>query len=309
MQLNHKSHYIDVDNHKLHLRRIWQKENAPVVVMFHGVIEDGAIFYKDDKKGLANFLARNGFDVYVVDFRGKGGSRPLIQQDSNHDQYDVIARDIPSVMRYICSVSQQPLHVVCHSWGGVLFSAAYIRAKGYDNRIASIVCFGTKRRVAVWNRDRLLKVSLFWNNLAPLLATRKGYLDAKYYRIGAAPETKKFIQQSVNWVKKREWRDPSDNYNYTKETKKVSWPPTWYLTGVNDHSLGHADDVYRFLKETQHPNGRFTLLSKQNGNLVDYDHINILTHKLAEQDHFLSVLEWLIQHSQTATTDCQPATL
>lgn len=302
MKLFQQSHYLPVSDHTLHIKRIWLDDNRPVVVMFHGVIEDGSIFYKNDDKGLANYLANHGFDVYVVDFRGKGMSQPSIEQNSNHDQFDVISDDIPAVINYVQKQTEQPINIVCHSWGGVLFSSAYIRQKGFNNSIASIVCFGTKRRVAVWNMDRVLKVSLFWNNLAPILASKKGYLDAKFYRVGAAPETKKFIKQSVAWVKNKRWVDPVDNFNYYSAAKSLTWPPTWYMTGVSDLSLGHAEDVFRFLQETRHPDAKFSVLSKQNGNLVDYDHINILTHKLAEKDHFIELQKWLSNASSATTS-------
>ena len=293
MKLSQESLYINAGDHRLHLRHIWGTQNKPVVVMFHGVIEDGSIFYKNDDKGLANFLARNDFDVYVVDFRGKGRSTPTIMQNSEHGQQDVILGDIPSVIGYLRRRTGQRINVICHSWGGVLFSSAYVRSNGFDNGIASIICFGTKRRVSVWNMDRIIKVSLFWNNLAPLISRRRGYLDAKYYGIGGAPETRKFIKQSVEWVRKKRWVDPVDQFNYYSAAKHIKWPPTWYMTGVSDFSLGHATDVFNFLKETHHPDARFTVLSKDNGNLINYDHINILTHRLAEQDHFISICDWL----------------
>jgi hypothetical protein len=39
------------------------------------------------------------------------------------------------------------------------------------------------------------------------------------------------------------------------------------------------------------------VLSKGNGNLHNYDHINILTHPDAPKDHFPIVLNWLNQHN------------
>lgn len=297
MSQQQTSLFVSSGKHKLHIRRIWQQKNRPVVVMFHGVIEDGAIFYKDSDKGLANYLANNGFDVYVVDFRGKGKSHPSIQQDSDHDQYDVINDDIPAVIDFIAEQSKQQINVICHSWGGVLFSSAYVRQRAFKDRIASILCFGTKRRVSVWNMDRLLKVSLFWNNLSLLITKRRGYLDAKRYGLGSAPETRRFIKQSVFWVRNKRWVDPVDGFDYLSEAKKITWPPTWYLTGVNDQSLGHPKDVYNFLQETSTEDAKFSVLSKENGNLVDYDHINILTHKNAQQDHFVEINDWLCSHA------------
>ena len=50
------------------------------VFLLHGSIENGRIFYSENNKGLAPFLARNGYDVYVGDLRGRGKSKPAYQR-------------------------------------------------------------------------------------------------------------------------------------------------------------------------------------------------------------------------------------
>jgi hypothetical protein len=65
----------------------------------------------------------------------------------------------------------------------------------------------------------------------------------------------------------------------------------------SDHALGHPHDVRRFMESAGTKNSRFTVLSRNNGNLHDYDHIDMLTHPDAVQDHFPQVLEWLRRHA------------
>ncbi|TMP50225.1 hypothetical protein [Pseudoalteromonas sp. S1688] len=81
--------------------------------------------------------------------------------------------------------------------------------------------------------------------------------------------------------------------HYFEAAKYVNWPPSWYLTGVKDKALGHADDVLNFIEETANTEARFSLLSRQAGNAVDYDHIDILTHPEAISDHFPLISQWM----------------
>jgi len=292
-----ESLFLSQQDHKLHVRHIWQKEGGVPVLMLHGAIENGRIFYSEKGKGFGCYLAQQGFDVYVVDYRGRGQSTPSIKQDNSHGYYETITQDIPSLMDYVFERTGQKMHVVCHSWGGVLFGSALVRFPGVKQKTLSNLCFGTKRQVTVWNSERLIKVTLIWNRLAPLLSKRKGFLDAKRLRFGADAETHRSLTESVSWVKKSKWVDPVDDFDYEHAAKRVVWPPTWHLTGVKDKVLGHAQDVQLFIKESRNRTARFSNLSRSTGSQLNYDHINILTHPLAENDHFPQLAQWLRNHS------------
>jgi hypothetical protein len=63
-------------------------------------------------------------------------------------------------------------------------------------------------------------------------------------------------------------------------------------------SLGHKDDVRRFMEES-HPdraNCTYWLLGKKEGFRHDYGHIDMLTHPDCISDHFPKVLSWLKAH-------------
>ena len=52
---------------RLHVRRFVGE--GPPILLLHGSVENGRIFYTDSGRGLASYLARNGHDVYVCDLR------------------------------------------------------------------------------------------------------------------------------------------------------------------------------------------------------------------------------------------------
>lgn len=289
--MQQQSLFIEDNQHQLHVRHITTGSGSPVL-MLHGTIENGRIFYTHKGKGLGCYLAKQGFDVYVADFRGKGLSRPTLHEDSAHGQHEMIIHDIPAFINFVYQQTNQPIHIICHSWGGVLLHSCLARFPELLNKVNKIICFGTKRSVYQKSFHKFWKVDLLWNRIAPLLAKRKGYVNAVKLKMGADNESYQFLQQCVDWVKVNPWVDPEDNFDYAQAASTAQWPDIWHITGVNDDLLGHIDDVKAFIKESS-PQAKISLLSKANGYKCDYDHINILTASEAVEDHFIEVAHWL----------------
>lgn len=78
--IKQESIFIQVGEHRLHMRRFYQDPEGEPIWMMHGSIEDGRIFYSPSGKGLASFLAAQGYDVIVADLRGRGKSTPAISK-------------------------------------------------------------------------------------------------------------------------------------------------------------------------------------------------------------------------------------
>lgn len=288
--------FVQAEHHQLFINHLWQEQDETPVLMLHGTIENGKIYYTASGKGLACFLAKHGFEVFAADYRGKGQSKPSIAKDSDHGQYEIIHQDIPTLINFVFEKTGKKLHVICHSWGGVMLASSLAKFPELTDKLLSIVCFGTKRTIYRRTFHKWWKVTWFWNRIAPRMAKRKGYIDAVKLKFGADNETYQFMHQCVAWVKPQPWVDPTDKFNYARAAKSVNWPPVWHLTGKNDDLLGFAGDVKAFIAEA-HPQAKFSLLSKDNGNARDYDHIDILTAKDAQDDHFPQVVSWLKDHS------------
>lgn len=294
--MNQKSLFIEKPNYKLHLRNIYVKPNGPPVLMLHGSMENGKIFYTESGKGLACFLAEQGFNVFVVDYRGRGESKPLINAESDHGQYETINQDIPDFIDFVFDRCNQPIHVISHSWGGVLLASVLAKYPEKAKYVRTNICFGTKRTIGTKSLEKFLKVDLVWNRIAGLIAKKKGFLDLKKWNLGSDNESRKSLKHNVAWVKDLPWKDIEDGFHYGDAAEHVNWPATWHLTGINDTVLGNPNDVKLFIDETVGEKAKYSVLSKKSGNALDYDHINILTAKQCLDDHFPEVSKWMKEH-------------
>jgi predicted alpha/beta hydrolase len=297
-EIRQESIFIELNTiEKLHLKRIYAKENGPVVFMLHGSIENGRIFYSNSGKGFAPYLARNGYDVYIADIRGRGLSTPKINRDSLTGQTETITEEIPAFLNEIQKIrGNTPQHWIGHSWGGVLLASYFARYEKEHKLVKSMVFFATKKAITVFNSDKLIKINFFWNFFAFILTAIYGYLPATRYGYGSDNETKKSHRQTTEWVKNQPWVDTDDGFNYGQKIKEFPLPPLLSITGAADTYLGHPVDVNNFVKEAGNENSKFIIIGKENGNKHDYGHIDILTQPDALEDHFPMVLNWLKKH-------------
>jgi len=294
-----QSLFIPYRHGHLHIRQLMPKNadmsKAPVL-MLHGAMSNGRVFYSNSGKGLGCYLADSGVVVYVLDTHGRGRSTPKIARGFSAGQGEVIREQLPLVHQYILSLHPKTdkVHWCAHSWGGVLMASAIARFGTLQQSVASLVTFGSKRRIEVKSFNKWLKVDLIWNRLAPRIAQLTGYLPADKLRIGMDNESQASLLQSIDWVRGH-WIDHDDGFDYAAAAKQAQWPASWFIAGQGDSVLGHPSDVQLMLKECQIPQVDYTLLSRQQGFKHDYDHAGMLTHKDAVSDHFPSVRDWYHQ--------------
>ena len=252
----YKTEYLSVtDEEKVAIHQIQVESqtatNRPVVLMLHGAIENSKIFFSRSGKGLAPFLARHGYCVYALDFRGRGDSIPAIAKGSSVTQLELIEQDIPLTINHLWERHNcQPMAIVAHSWGGVMMSAALVRDSSLKAKISSLSYFVTKRSVGALTPEAILKVHIVWNRLAFYFTKRDGFLAAKKIGMGSDNETVRTHSDSVFWVKHlNKWIDPSDHFDYKAAFKDFAHPPLLSITGASDKALGHPKDCQRFLNE------------------------------------------------------------
>ena len=165
-------------------------------------------------------------------------------------------------------------------------------ARFKDENIISIATFGSKRRIARKNLRKLIQINFGWTWYGNYLVNKYGFLPASKMKMGNTDEPKVYYKQADIWVRKSDWIDPEDGFNY-HDNFDFKMPPTLFITGKGDKILGHPKDVKILADEIRSNNVEYKIIGKEFGNKQNYDHINLLTHKDAPEDHFKIVLDFL----------------
>lgn len=293
--MRYQSLFLPIKNHNLHLMHISQPgHNGIPILMIHGMVEDGRIFYHKSGKGLGSFFAKQGYNVYAADLRGMGLSTPKVSAKSTHGQTETIQQDVPSLIRFVMEHSgHDKLHIMAHSWGGVYVNSGLLFQPELIPHVLSSTFFGSKRRVQARTLERYFKIELIWNRLSLAASKRKGYLPAIHYKMGSENESYKTHKQCVAWVKSKSWVDSDNGFDYGAAARKTVLPTTLHIAAIRDISMGHRFDVKAFMKESGPHKADYLMLAKKLGNTLDYDHINMLTAAQCIDDHFPTVLNWI----------------
>lgn len=272
------------------------KDPQRIILMIHGAVENGRIFYSKTGKGLAPFLCDNNSDVFVIDLPGRGESKPHSSEKFKHSQSQFINHDFLLILKAIENRAHKsvPWHGVAHSWGGVIFAAALLRHQNF--KFNSLVFFGVKRRITIKTIRKYFYVDIFWKRIGSLLTKIYGYLPAKKWKLGSDDEPSDFAIQTMDWVEQKKWIDHADGFDYLAAAKKSALPPILSLTGEADHTLGHPQDVTLLMEELQQENGKIVILGEHLGYLEDYNHIDILTHPNAVNDGYKLAIDWIKKH-------------
>ena len=295
--IQHQKYFLKIaGNDTICLHRFYSNIGSTPIFMLHGAMENSKIFHSKSKKGFAPYLAKNGFDVFTVDMRGKGESSPKVSKRTKQSQTDQILEDIPLCLLKIKELTKkEEIHFVGHSWGGVLLLAFLARFP--KTKVKSAIFFGSKRRVSVFTLRRIFYIDIIWNIVGSILGEIKGYVPFVRMKAGSDDEPLQFYKEMNSWVYTKEWKDKKDGFDYKANLQSLNLPPILYYTGIKDHTLGNKKDVKLLMAEINTSNNsQFKLLSKDNNNYIDYDHINILTHPKAEEDHFIEALQWIKEY-------------
>jgi pimeloyl-ACP methyl ester carboxylesterase len=276
----------------------YEKKRARPVLLLHGAVENGRIFYTSSGKGLAPFLARQGYTVYVLDFRGHGRSEPRISRKFDCSLGDVVLSDIPlAIETMLEETGQTRFHAMAHSFGGTVLLAALVRHPSLLARCTSVVTFASRRRLRAFSWKKVYMIDVMWNRVAPFLTKTFGYLPAHRFRFGVESEARTWHAESVRWIREARWKDAGDGFDYggAWRVPRLRKPALLFLTGAADPVLGHPRDVRDLRDECPVPRSEFRVVGKAMGHLHDYDHISLLTHRDAPADHFPWIVNWLAE--------------
>ncbi len=138
----------------------------------------------------ASFAAEQGMDVWTLDYRGIGLSRPQRLAELKMNYLDWARLDLAALLDHVLAQGEGPVWMVGHSYGGHAFGLL----PGHD-QVQRFATFATGAGWHGWMPPlERLRVLFMWHVLGPLIVRRKGYLAWSLLGMGEDLPRDVFVQ-------------------------------------------------------------------------------------------------------------------
>lgn len=277
----------------------------------------------DERYSLARFLARAGFDAWVIELRGRGLSHPT--PDCRHPgrwTFDDLATiDVPVAVDYVVRATGREVAWVGHSMGGMVLYA-YLGTRGQTPvragvTIASPVRFPpTGPALLRWLGDAMLGIPLgdvvrqrfvlgaLWWLLAPTsgieIGMNTGNIDrgdvGRALRLSLTNVSRFKLQQMSRWASEGTFASVGGDVDYLDALRGVT-TPLLVTAGAGDRVARPAAVRLAF---EQLPPGSATYreFGRAHGDRVDYGHVDLILGRAAPAEVFPLVATWLAEKAR-----------
>lgn len=294
--------------------------HLPPVICCHGIGANSISLDLAEEISLPRYLRARGFDAWLLDLRGRGGSArppqgrgPYDYDFSDHARFDVKAA-IDLVRR---ETGAQKVAWVGHSMGGMSIYG-HCELHGDDALRAAVVvgspvAWPRPPKIAVFARyARLHRLPAVYQVLAArLVAPLAGYwhprlaklivnpdnMDPRLMRVGLARAlanmSNRAIQQLAHWVTTGELRG-AGGYVFFKGFGRITIP--WLAIGGRVDRLVPPENVKAAIDQLGSAEKKWLLAGKESGMVEDYGHIDLLLGSRCRDEIYRPIAEFLEAH-------------
>lgn len=318
-------HYLEsADGWRIGLGRYEPRAPLPgaaPVVLCPGVGFSASIFDLPEELSLARYLAAQGYDVWTLDFRGRGFSdKPRLWGNIrfNWSFDDYVDFDVPAAVDRICQLTG----AAEVQWIGFDMGALALWAAAGGQKVRHIksaialgaACFFKRQRPHLsTNLLRLLSLlrleavaallSPLWGHLYPpplnILQNRDN-IDGTVYRRALVNSSCSFSRKEMAqyrlWLEEDCFQSSDGQRDFRAGLNAVKIP-TLFICGVRD-VLGPVDMVEATSVAMSAVEQKETLLaSRMHSMSANYGHLDLLIGRNAHRDIFPHLLQWLDLHA------------
>jgi len=293
------------------------------VICSHGMAGSHYIYDLHPDYSLARFLAKQGFDVWLLDLRGRfdswpdGGPDPQLQWSFD----DFVAHDFPAAVDKVCALTgaAQVFWLGMEMSGQLLYAAAIA---GLAGRVRGGVTCGspvltpahaqvpgvtsapkgrkhgrTTHRggsrfagpVLAWGGFSVIDNSFRKCNIVPVAV-------ARYFRNGIPDEATDLVDQFTDWVRENVMRSRDGKVVYSDRLSEVKLP---LLIAVAAHDLQRpAEAVKAAFDAFGSADKTFVRFGVAEGFSVDYGHDDLLAGLASPTEVYPRIAGWLAEHSR-----------
>ncbi|MEW6443960.1 MAG: alpha/beta fold hydrolase [bacterium] len=295
------------------------------VILCHGLAANRFNFDLGEDVSLARTLGREGYDVWVLEVRGRGMSRRNGRNGGNslfhyarpHPFDTYVREDGPAAIAYVrAKTGADRVHWIGHSMGGLILYG--ILQGDRAREIASGVALGSPGRIDPVHRlpyrsaaYRLLsllpglELAFVSRALAPVLGRLRFpplYSPVNLENVDpvsvrralcflTSDVTRGELLQFLDWMRTGELRTFDHAYSYQRHFHRIR-RPLFLIAGARD-ALVPPQAVEEVFGRVSSPKKRMCILGKENGQVEDYGHGDLLIGRHCQQEVFPLILGWL----------------
>lgn len=314
----HSARTTDCWNLALRRYRAAGKAHPFPVICSHGMAGSHFIYDLHPDYSLARFLAKEGFDVWCVDLRGRfdswpdGGPRPELQWSFD----DFVAHDFPAIVDRVCGLAgaAQAFWLGMEMSGQLLYAAAIA---GLAGKVRGGVTFGSpvltpataqvpgvtsapksRKRGRTTHRGgsrlagpvlgyggfSLIDNSFRKCNIVPLAV-------ARYFRNGIPDEATDLVDQFDAWIKEGVMRTRDGKVVYSDRLAEVKLP---LLIAAAAHDLQRPPEAVKAAFDGFGSGDKtFMRFGVAEGCSVDFGHDDLLAGLASPTEVYPKIAEWL----------------
>ena len=303
----------------------------PPVLLVHGLAANRYNLDFADDVSLARHLCGRGFDVWLVELRGRGYSlRPRLFSGLRYDWSfdDYAERDLPCAAEVVTRVTgARRLHLVgfstgalaCYAWlsdphrAVEVASLVSIGGAAYFGRLGRILSGRLIRSVRFlrhrWMVRVLAPLSGYWHPSPLQIIHNPGNLDGAMQRRAMVNLISNFsrneLLQYSHWIQHDVFRALDQHRDYRSELGRIT-VPALFLAGPRD-ALSPPDAVKATCDAVGSRDKQFVLCSRAQGMKVNYGHFDLVIGREAPNEVYPLISDWLAsaQHVRGAEDGAQ----
>ena len=225
-----------------------------------------------------------GFTCWVMEWRNHGNSDRI---DSNFNFETIAQYDLKSTFEFLFEKEKiDSMDCVVHSGGGLILTMLLINNPMYQPKINSITMFGTQAFGAGTSVSNRIKIFI-----GKYITAILGKTPAK--KVGSTEHDESYctMKQWFNWNLKKNFIGEND-FNYKERMTSIKIP-ILSICAKGDTFIAPKIGCEKFLGAFKNESNRLWYLSREKGNLEDYNHSRILKSKNSKKEIWPKVLEWI----------------
>jgi pimeloyl-ACP methyl ester carboxylesterase len=293
------------------------RPDLPPVVFAHGIGANATSLDLDEEVSLPRFLRARGFDCWLLDLRGRGGSAkpPAGRGAYDYDFEDHARYDAKAAIELVRRETGAPkVAWIGHSMGGMT-AYGYAEIHGDEALQAVVVCgspvdWSSRPILApVAGLARLQRLPALYYVLAARIASPlAGYYNPFLARLiinaenvtprvmriglarGLANIARRPLHQLAHWIRTGELQGREGRI-FFRDLGKITVP--WFAIGGAADHLVPPENVRVALDRLGSREKRWLLAGKASGHAHDYGHIDLLLGSRCREEIYTPIAEFL----------------